>query len=267
MIDLRIRPEASQARQGERGDEAALTLTLRAAHHRVMTILPGLTSTRKDRIPAFLEDLRRLRVQTIALFPTCLSSEERASLYRDLEQIPGLRIPHVHLRSDCDAAEADYLVDRFGAEAFNIHPRASTHPFGAIPSRHASRFFVENVDLPPEYAEIAGADGEGRALGGLCPDFSHLENARLQGRTAYVATMTDLFGRCAIGCCHLSTIRVGDPNEWSGEWDHHDFVALSDFDYLARYRDRLPAKWASLELENSLEDQLKAASYLDRLLA
>lgn len=248
-------------------DSSALTRSLPAAHHRTMTILPGLTSTKKESIPAFLEDLRRLRVATIALFPTCLTADERAGLYRELETVPGLRLPHVHLRSDCDEAETDYLTDRFGTEAFNIHPRASTHPFGPIPPSHAPRFFVENVDLPPDYDEVAGTDGAMPALGGICPDFSHLENARLHGRTAYVRTMDDLFGRCAIGCCHLSAIRVGDPNEWSGEWDHHDFVSLSDFDYLARYSARLPAKWASLELENPLPEQLEAVSYLGRLLA
>ncbi len=235
-----------------------------------MTILPGLTSTKKDRIPAFLADIRRHRLSAIALFPTCLTEVERAALYRELETIPGLRIPHVHLRSDCNETEIEYLSNRFGAEVFNIHPRATSYPFGPISLRHAPRFFVENVDLPPEYEEIAGSDGLGPerpALGGLCPDFSHLENARLQGRTAYVERMEELFGRCAVGCCHISTIRVGDPNEWSGEWDHHDFRSLSDFDYLAKYKGRLPPQWASLELENTLEEQLRAADYVAALFA
>lgn len=233
-----------------------------------MTILPGLTSTKKDRIPVFLDDMRRLHVKEIALFPTCLSTVERKELYRELESIPGLRIPHVHLRSDCDEAEVDYIVDRFGTEAFNIHPAASSYAFGPIAPRQAGRFFVENVDMPPDYAEIAGLDGSGHPpLGGLCPDFSHLENARLQGRRAYVDAMADLFRHFKVGCCHLSTIRVGEPNVWSGEWDHHDYKSFADLDYLAKYREFMPVKWASLELENSLGEQMEAVAYLDRLLA
>jgi hypothetical protein len=70
-----------------------------------------------------------------------------------------------------------------------------------------------------------------------------------------------------VGCCHLSAIRVGFPNAWSGEWDHHEFKTLGDLDYVAKYRPFMPKQWASLELENSLPEQLEAASYIGRLLA
>ena len=155
-----------------------------------MTILPGLTSTKKDRMPAFVAELRRSSVRRISLFPTCLSAAERKGLYAELETIAGLRIPHVHLRSDYPVEEVDYLIDRFGSEVFNIHPRASTHPFGAISASLAGKLYVENVDIPVEEAELDGSSGP--ALGGVCPDFSHLENARLHGRVSYVRTTEGL---------------------------------------------------------------------------
>ena len=225
-----------------------------------MTVIPGLTSTRKGLIGPFLEDLRQLGVRTIALFPTCLDNAEREGLYRELERIEGLRVPHVHLRSDCSEAEAEYLAGRFGTEAFNIHPRLSSHPFGPVSARLASRVFVENVDVPPDSAELEG-------LGGLCPDFSHLENARLRGRTGYVAAVEAVLDAYPVGCCHLSAIRVGDPNAWSGEWDHHNFKSLSDLAYLAGYRKRMTCRWGSLELENPLAGQLEAIGYIEGLLA
>ncbi|MBU0929106.1 MAG: hypothetical protein KKA67_15250 [Spirochaetes bacterium] len=230
-----------------------------------MIILPGLTSTKKERMPAFIDDLRRSDIRRIALFPTCLSAAERRELYSELESIAGLRIPHVHLRSDCGADEIAYLADRFGAEAFNIHPRASSHPFGPVPARYAQRIFVENVDEPAEDAELDG-DG-GPAIGGMCPDFSHLENARICGRTAYVETVTAQLRRYPVGCCHLSAIRIGVPNQWSGTWDHHEFSTLADLDYLAAYAGFLPRDWASLELENGLPEQLEARDYLERLFS
>jgi len=230
-----------------------------------MTILPGLTSTRKERIPAFIDDLRRSGVRLISLFPTCLAADERAALYRELETVPGLRIPHAHLRSDCGPDEMELLSGRFGTEAFNIHPRASVHAFGPLPPAFASRIFIENVELPPEDAELEG-DG-GPAPGGLCPDFSHLENARLHGMTEYVRVFTAQLARFRVGCCHLSAIRVGVPNHWSGMWDHHEFADPSDLDYLVAYRDHMPADWASLELENGLEQQLIVKARLERLLA
>ena len=229
-----------------------------------MVILPSLTSTRKEGIPAFLKALARSKERHIAFFPTCLEMQERQELYRELESIKGLRIPHVHLRADCGLDEIAYLAETFGTEAFNIHPRASSHPFASPIGNFAQRIFVENVDIPVEDAELEGA--EGSRPGGICPDFSHLENARLFGRAAYVDRTLGQLTRFRVGCCHLSAIRVGVPNSWGREWDHHAYSKLADFDFLAAYRAYMPASWASLELENSLEEQLEARAYIANLL-
>lgn len=233
-----------------------------STHHRGMVILPGLTSTKKERIPAFVDDLRRSDVREIALFPTLLGPSERAALYLELEAIPGLRIPHVHIRADFDEAELDYLVRRFSAEAFNIHPRASTHPFGALPRRFARRIFVENVNVAPEDEELLDS-----GVGGICPDFSHLANARLMGRSAYVATVESQLRRFAIGCCHISALRPGVPNRWAGEFDHHEYAILDDLSYLSAYAGFMPRRWASLELENTLAEQLAARDRVAELVS
>lgn len=229
-----------------------------------MILLPGLTSTKKERMSSFIADLRRSDIRLIALFPTCLDNEERKSLYRELESISGLGIPHVHLRSDCGEEEMDYLSNRFGTRAFNIHPRSSSHPFGPLPEHFASSIFIENVDVPADELELVGS---GSAVpGGLCPDFSHLENARLQGRLDVYDTIISQLRRYPIGCCHLSAVRPGVPNVWSGEWDHHEYASLADMSYLKAYKAYLPKDWASLELENSFEEQRSAIAFLEVLL-
>ena len=222
-------------------------------------LIPGLTTTKPLGIPAFLRSMETLDVKTIALFPTCLDRIARYELYDRISMIGSVRIPHVHLRSDCGEDEIRLLKEQFGTEVFNIHPRASTHPFGPIPQAYRDRIFVENVDIPADPSEVA-------ELGGLCPDFSHLENAALFGKTEYVNSTMEQLGRYPVGCCHLSAIRKGVPNEWSGEWDHHAFSELKDLDFILKYRAFLPHAWASLELENRLEDQLGAIAYLEDLL-
>lgn len=224
-----------------------------------MRIIPGLTSTKKDRIPCFIDDLSRLGVEEIALFPTCLAACERGALYAELERLPRLRIPHVHVRSDMDEAELALLVGRFGAQVFNIHPRASSHPFPGLPKRFKAMSYIENVEEAPEPGEFAG-------LGGLCPDYSHWANALAFGRAAYDRRMRELAEALPIGCCHLSALRIGVPNAWHGEYDHHEYASLADLDYLASYVAYMPVRWASLELENPLEEQLAARDYLARLL-
>jgi hypothetical protein len=223
-----------------------------------MTILPALTSTKKDRIPAFVRALAQSSVRLIALFPTTLNRDERFRLYRDLEAVDGLRIPHVHLRTDCGDAEIGYLAYRFGTEVFNVHPAASNTAYVAESTRWTGQIFLENAD------ELPTADQLTR-FGGVCPDFSHWEAGRRARDPGYEG-FDDLVRRFPARCCHVSAIREGDPNPWNGRTDHHHFTALSDLDYLVRYREFLPPDWVSLELENSLEDQLAAVEHLKRLL-
>lgn len=221
-----------------------------------MTFLPSLTTTKRDAVSPFLADLERTGVRTIALFPTTLKVEERRRLYAELERIGGLRIPHVHLRADCDDAEIGYLVWRFGTEVFNVHPARSNTAFVPESSRWTRKIWLENSDVLPEAEQL-------ESFGGVCPDFSHWEAAR-RARDPEYKGFEDLVRRYPPRCCHISAIREGDPNPWNGRTDHHHFTALEDLDYLDRYREFLPPDWASLELENPLEEQLKV---IERLTA
>jgi hypothetical protein len=224
-----------------------------------MTLLPSLTSTRRDRMEPFLEALRQSDVRTIALFPTTLKPHERQALYEKLERIDGLKVPHVHLRSDCTDAEIGYLTYRFGTEVFNVHPSGSGTAYVPESSRWLKAISLENADALPEADQLAGC-------GGVCPDFSHWEAARRARDPAYEG-FEALVRRFPAVCCHVSAIREGDPNPWNGRTDHHHFTSLADFDYLDRYREFLPPQWVSLELENTLDEQLEAIAYLKNRLA
>ncbi len=221
-----------------------------------MIFLPSLTTTKREAVNPFLEALERTGVRVIALFPTTLKPDERQKLYSDLEEIRGLRIPHVHLRSDCGDDEIEYLVERFAAEVFNVHPEGSNTAFVPESSRWLKRIYLENADALPEAQQL-------EAYGGICPDFSHWEAAR-RARDPEYDGFEDLVRRFPPRCCHISAIREGDPNPWNGRTDHHHFTSISDFDYIDRFRPLLPPQWASLEVENPLEEQLRVIEKLSR---
>lgn len=223
-----------------------------------MTILPGLTTTDRAGIPGFLAELRAGTAREIALFPTCLPPEERRELYAELERIPDLRIPHVHLRSEMGLAEIAYLSGRFGAEAFNVHSSRSSHPYVAEPGPFRDRIFVENSEVAPDEAELEG-------WGGLCVDFSHWKAALVEGLGGY-EDFAGLARRTKVGCCHVSAVRPGIRSPWGG-YDHHRYERVEELDYLVEFKEYLPGRWASLELENPLGEQLAAAERLAALLA
>lgn len=221
--------------------------------------LPSLTTTRRDRVAPFLADLARSEVRTIALFPTTMKPEDRQALYAELLKIPGLKIPHIHLRTDCGDAEIAFLADRFGTEVFNVHPERSGTAFSPESSRWLKRIYLENSDALPEAEQL-------EAYAGVCPDFSHWE-AAYRARDREYHGFADLVRRYPGRCCHISAIREGDPNPWNGRTDHHHFTSLADFDYLKAYREFLPPEWASLEVENPLDEQREAVAYLNALLS
>lgn len=173
-----------------------------------MTILPGLTTTDPSLASQFLSDLKTFPERKIALFPTCLGPSERQDLYKDLEKIPGLSIPHVHIRTDMDLGELEYLEQRFNTEVFNIHPQRSSHPFTIDAPGLKKKIFIENSGTVPEADEL-------EEFGGLCLDYSHWENGVIQQDPEY-GRMADLLERYPVGCCHLSAIMRDKKSPWGG---------------------------------------------------
>ncbi len=97
---------------------------------------------------------------------------------------------------------------------------------------------------------------------------SHLEDERINQPTAYRQNLA-MAHKFTIGCAHISVIkekasfvrgkgRIGN--------DGHNFEDFSEFDYLKKYPKRFFPPIMALELENSLEDQLKIRDYLMEML-
>ncbi len=155
------------------------------------------------------------------------------------------------------ADEIGFLSKAFGSEVFNVHSRSSSHPYTADAGAFLSSIYVENADAVPFLAEFEG-------FGGVCIDYAHWESARLTGAGGY-SGFGPLAGSLRIGCCHISAVRPGIRSPWGG-FDHHRFSDPAELDYVLGYRRFLPESWASLELENGLQEQLAVAERLAGLL-
>ncbi|MDD5464166.1 MAG: hypothetical protein PHP62_03380 [Candidatus Moranbacteria bacterium] len=227
-------------------------------------ILLGLTTTPKSDWRGKVEEMKKFGIKKIALFPTFLKIDDRKELYKLLEDIDGLEIPHVHLRDDFKKEEMDLLCKKFKTRVFNIH---SQHflPLMYDLSQYYPVIFVENSgsEIPADY--------ELNKFGGVCIDFSHLENARLTGNDVF-EVFIEKINQYKIGCCHVSAIKkeshpdnfdIGNPGR--AAFDEHLFCKLLEFDYIGQYLQYLPY-YISLELENSFEEQLKAKQYLEKII-
>ncbi len=225
--------------------------------------LLGLTTTPGSDWRGKIKETKALKITEIALFLTGLKKEERKELYGLLDRSPVKNIPHVHLRSDVDSLEMEYLLRRYKTKVFNHHPFPQ-HLLEYDLSKYFSIIFIENTEIIPSEEEL-------KKFGGICVDFSHWENANLTA-CPYYAGFEEKVKKYKIGCGHISAIRkesgvYNNPMypEWKGYYDNHYFNDLKELDYLKKYFRYLP-EFVSLELENSFAEQLRAKKYLETII-
>lgn len=202
-----------------------------------------------------VKEAGELSLTEVCLFVTGLEKDGRQELYRLLEKIKIKSIPFVHLRSDMAGDELEYLINKFGTKAFNIHSE-KINPLEHDLSRFKDRIFIENHLLPFDEKELV-------RWAGICWDAAHLEACRRNTPEVYrqiVATMENF----PIGCAHLSAIREKLPSGVRLDW--HTLFDVADMDYLKKYPAKFFPKIMALELTNSMSKQLEICVYVEKLL-
>ena len=226
-------------------------------------ILLGLTTTLASDWREKVKEIDKFGIKEIALFATFLKTRaEREELYNLLEKTGLESIPHVHLRSpDMDSDEIDYLMKRFKTKAFNIHPLAS-HAVNENYYKYKDIIFIENTD------HVATED-EVKKFGGICLDFSHMENYILENNENYTEPLNNSISKFKIGCSHASAVtkkRRTDLEEFDNmPYCKHWMDNVSEFEYIKKYTDLIP-EFLSIELENPFEQQLKVKGYLEKII-
>lgn len=223
-----------------------------------MKIIPSITTTRKDH-KLKLEEAGKLRLEEVCFYATGLLGEERKDFYKLLEASNIKKIPFVHLRSDMEIWELNFLTEKFGTEVFNCHS-PKEYPLQYDLSKYKNRIYVENT-VPVLTSEDI------KDYAGVCLDMAHLENDRILRKDIYEQNL-EVIKSHKIGCCHISGIgkkKLYDPILKIEYYDLHFISNYSELNYLSDYKEYLP-EIVSLELENSLEEQLKARDYIGRIL-
>lgn len=221
-------------------------------------IYPSITSTAGN-WKELIQETKDLNLKEVCFFPTVLNEEERKEAYQLLEKTQVERIPLVHLKSDMDNDEIYYLLERFKTSFFNVHSQINSQ---YIHKNDLSKF--KNICLENTFCSL---DPEVENYAGICLDTSHLENERLKNGKLYQDWINSL-KKYPVGVVHLNAItktlhKIKGLKELG--YDTHHFENLSEFDYVKRYQKYLPETIA-LELENPIQEQLKAKDYLEKLL-
>jgi hypothetical protein len=230
-------------------------------------IYPSITTTtitpsRNDYIHQ-INEAKKLNLNEVCLFLTCLDLEKRKNLYKILETSTFNKIPLVHLRHDMELWELDYLWQKFQVQAFNIHPQ-NEYPLTHDLSKQKNHIFVELAFARLE--NFHNVIDLKKDFGGICIDFTHLEDMKLREPEKY-ADFESVFDQIRCGCAHLGPIeKEATPHPITGimNYQTHYFSSLTQFDYLKNYPKKYFPEIIALEVENSLEEQLKAIKYIQK---
>lgn len=218
-------------------------------------ILVSVTTTKGSDWKEKIKEISDLKLEEVALFPTCLEKKEREEMYSLLGKSGVKRIPFVHIRNDMTLQELDYLIEKFGAKAFNIHTN-SEYPFIYDYVRHRKMIFIENVYRPLDEEEI-------RKFGGVCLDVTHLENDRVHDPEKFRHNV-GIIEKYPIGCNHSSCFREVSHTDENGylRRDYHLLNKLSEMNYLKNYPKKYFSDIVAIELENTIARQLEIKDYL-----
>ena len=218
----------------------------------ITTITPGLWRKK-------VAEVKKLKLKEVCLFLTCLDSDQRKELYALLEETDVKKVPLVHIRGDMTIGELEYLMKTYGTKTFNTHTHRE-YPHIYDYGQYKKIICIENVYEPFDEQEL-------KEFGGICLDVSHLENDRLLRPNSYRNTIGFL-KKYPPKCSHVAAISKKPLLDERGyqRCGTHTLTDLSELDYLQRYPLGFFGEVAAIELENNIEEQLKAKEYISTLI-
>ncbi len=224
-----------------------------------MQILPTITTIIPGKWRDKVAEVKKLKLKEVAVFPTCLDRKERQELFALLKETDIERIHLVHLRSDMSPEELAFLVKVYQTKIFNIHTQREyplLHDYG----KYKKIIYIENVYEPFDEEEV-------KEFGGVCLDVSHLESDRLLRPDSYQHTV-EFLKKYPPQYSHVAAVSKKpflDENGYQ-RYGTHILTDLSELDYLKRYPLEFFGRAVAIELENTIEEQLKAKEYIYALI-
>lgn len=225
----------------------------------------GLTTTWGSDWRQKTREIDELALREVALFLSAVELKERKELYSLISKSGLKRAPFVHLRTDMERWEVDFLIEKYGAKVFNIHPSVQALEFLKTNHDLAGQIFVENC-LSMDYFEETL-----KICGGICLDTSHYEDFALRQHYPGQDQLLELLKKYPVGCTHIPAIRAEKYQATThGKsfmvYESHTMNDIHEMDYIKSHQQYL-GDFNAIELNNSLAEQLVVKSYLEKLLS
>ena len=212
----------------------------------------GITGGKNIDWQSKLKEINQLGIKEAAVFLERFNGPERDNLCRFLLKSSITKVPLVHLRDDCYKNEIKFFVDNFKTQYFNIHEDS----FNFL---DRWRGYWDKLYLEMNYDSQIDKNVQVRQIGGFCVDLAHFKSAIARGsdEAAYIFLKKN---KIKFASNHLGGY---SPEK---KRDLHTITSLKDFDYLTTLPQWVFGDVIAMEVDNSIEEQLKFKEYLVKML-
>ncbi|MFH1667492.1 MAG: hypothetical protein ABH884_00505 [Candidatus Komeilibacteria bacterium] len=202
-----------------------------------------------------LGEINSLGLKEVSLFPTFPNFDKiavRKDFYKAIEQSCIKHIPHVHIRDDFKQWELDFFYHNYGTRVFNIHE----YFFNDL---HKWPKYKRNLYVEYNYDSSISKKDKVKQIGGLCIDLSHFWSGKHRDAEEYRRAVAEV-KKYKVGCNHL--------NGYSYRYKHdlHYVRHKHQLDYLKEIPRKYFSNIISLEMNNSIRQQIEYKKYIIRLL-
>lgn len=205
-----------------------------------------------------LREVKKLKIEEISLFLTILTKKGRKEFYQYLEKSGVEYIPHVHIRHDFTAEEAQWLADNYGVRYFTIHlfllKKFSNWKLAKklCVEYNPTEFKGKNLDNLKLFDKIAG----------LCLDISHYHLAQRYHYDEGFKIVNELLQKYPIVINHLNGLTREAHSRPVLDDMHFIRDMKKNFWHLENTPKKLFSKNIYLELSNSIPKQFEIRDYL-----
>lgn len=202
-----------------------------------------------------IKDAEKYNLKSVSFFPEFSKLPERKLIYPELLKSKIKHIPHLHLSDDSEKWELDLFFEKFGKRFFNIHENNFDN-LKKWPG-YEKYIYLEynyNNNIPINFSV------EIKKIGGLCVDFSHFWSAKNRNSRKYAATIENA-KKSRVGCNHLNGY------SYKFKRDLHFVRNLKSFDYLKEIPEKYFSQAITIEVNNSISEQLAFKKYIIKLLS
>jgi len=199
-----------------------------------------------------LQEVKRLGLTEVSVFPTYIEQSERKKLYQALDESNIQWVPHLHVRHDFETWELDFFWKRFKTRSFNYHE--DFWKYVKIWDKYKKNLYIEF-----DYDRVVDERANLKVISGLCVDLSHLWASRARDGVEF-AMQDEYATRNGAACNHLNGYDSYHKK------DVHRVTNKHQLDYLKEIPKKFFGKIISLEMNNSIEKQLEYKKYIEKIL-